>query len=201
MSRRKVTQRPALSRKQGSPREAGESKARWHRARRPSVERCCRTHHNVPGEGKREGAREEKTTKNQKRRLRQRHGSGRHHTPPIVESRLRQRHGSGRHHTPSIVESQCKGKHKLQKHQCTFLHGRGKRKRRRDAQGLADMSVRRSRATEDKAQRVATSRRCHHGPDTLLPLLRSDRYMHAGFTSRSAEPLFHIGRNGKERKG
>ena len=121
------------------------------------------------------------------KRLRQRHGSGRHHTPPIVESRLRQRHGTGRHHTPSIVESQCKGKHKLQKQQCTFLHGRGKRKRRREAQGLADMSVRRSRATEDKAQRVATSRRCHHGPEALLPLLRSDRYMHAGFTSRSAE--------------
>ena len=72
---------------------------------------------------------------------------------------------------------------------------------RSNAQGLADISVRRSRATENKAQRVATSRRCHHGPEALLPLLRSDRYMHAGFTSRSAEPLFHIGRNGKERKG
>ena len=46
--------------------------------------------------------------KSPRKQLRQRHGSGRHHTPPIVESRLRQRHGSGRHHTPPIVESQRK---------------------------------------------------------------------------------------------
>ena len=102
--------------------------------------------------------------------------------------RLRQRHGTGGHHTPPIVES-------------TYLPERGETKRGKDAQRLADMTVRRSRATESKAQRVATSRRCQHRPEALVLLLLSDRYMHAGFTTRSAKMSLSAQMEQKPKKG